>query len=98
MKYAIDDAYFEWDDQKAIENISKHGITFEQACTVFLDPFFKQIDATSQGKDEERDGIIGYSKEINLLFVVCVDRHEGAVIRIISARKATNQEPRIYEN
>lgn len=98
MKYVIDDAYFEWDDQKAIENISKHGITFEQACTVFLDPFFKQIDATNEGKGETRDGVIGYSAEINLLFVVCVDRNEGNMIRIISARKATKQERRIYEN
>lgn len=97
MKYIIDDQIFEWDDKKAIGNISKHDITFEQACTVFFDPYFKCVDATDPDEDEARDGVIGYSGENNLLFVVHIEKCDGGVIRIISAREATRQERRIYE-
>jgi uncharacterized DUF497 family protein len=98
MKYVINDAYFEWDDKKAINNLAKHGVTFEEASTVFLDPFFKVIEATDPNRIEDRDGVVGYSSECKLLFVVYTERCGGVTIRIISARKATAQERMLYEN
>lgn len=98
MRFSINDAFFEWDEQKAIDNMAKHGVTFEQACTVFLDPFFRQVDASDPAGEETRDGVIGYSSTGKMLFVVSVERSGGEAIRIISARRATNQERMIYEN
>lgn len=87
---------FVWDEGKARSNPGKHsGVTFEQAAEAFFDPFLRVVDA-SRG-DEARDAVIGMDKRWNLLFVVHMEVEE-TFIRIISARKATRKERRIYEN
>jgi uncharacterized protein len=87
---------FGWDTEKALANLKKHGIRFEQACEVFADPFFRLVDATSN--DEAREAVIGMTEQSTLLFVVHVVVERGGVIRIISARKATRAERRFYED
>ena len=85
---------FEWDSEKAARNRLQHGVSFEIACEVFFDPFVRWLDATQS--DEIRDAAVGRSRSQTLLFVVHVIHHEE-VIRIISARRATTEERRIYE-
>ncbi len=87
---------FVWNAKKAAANPGKHdGITFEQAATVFFDPFFRLVEASRS--EEARDGIVGYDLLSRLLYVVHVEV-EGDAIRIISARKATNEERKHYDS
>ncbi len=86
---------FEWDSGKALRNLGKHGVSFESACEVFFDPFFRLLDASDRG--EARDAVLGYAEEGALLFVVHMVR-AGEIIRVISARPATPSERRVYEN
>lgn len=84
---------FEWDDAKAVANETKHGVSFREAVQVLQDPNAWFVDASDN--DEDRDGIIGYTEVGKLLFVVAVERDEA--VRLISARKVTNRERKIYE-
>ena len=86
---------FEWDENKARQNIEKHSTSFEEAATVLSDPLSLTIDDPLHSRDEQRFVTVGESVKGELLVVVHTDR-EGAV-RIISARKATRQEKRDYE-
>lgn len=88
---------FEWDNDKNIENIRKHGVSFEEAKTVFNDAFavFSYDEKHSSYGNEERFHIIGLSDKANLL-LVCHCYKEKDVIRIISAWKATTNEKDIY--
>jgi uncharacterized DUF497 family protein len=86
---------FMWDSEKASSNASKHGVSFEVACQVFFDPFIRIEDASVGG--EQRDAATGLTEDWTLLFVVHMLR-EGDTIRIISARLATAQERRAYED
>jgi uncharacterized DUF497 family protein len=86
---------FRWDMEKADLNFARHGIRFEQACEVFLDPLVKFLDATAE--DEAREAVLGLAEDWSLLFVVHVIREPG-VIRIISARPATRAERNAYED
>lgn len=86
---------FVWDSEKASNNASKHGISFEVACQIFFDPFIRIEDA--RVGEEQRDAAIGLTEDWTLLFVVHMLR-EGETIRIISARPATTQERRTYED
>jgi hypothetical protein len=86
---------FCWSPDKATGNFKKHGIHFEQACEVFFDPFVTLLDATPE--DEAREAALGLTEDWTLLFAVHVVR-ERSVIRIISARRATAAERRLYEN
>ncbi len=86
---------FSWNSEKAIANLKKHGVRFEQACEVFFDPFVNLLDATRD--DEAREAVLGLTEDWTLLFVVHVVR-KGSVIRIISARHATRAQRRLYEN
>jgi uncharacterized DUF497 family protein len=86
---------FEWDPVKARLNSAKHGISFEEASTVFDDPLFITFLDEEHSTDEERYITLGLSKSNALLLVAHTDR-EGT-IRIISARKATKNERRFYE-
>ena len=95
VTYRLHGVQFEWDRDKAKANLAKHAVSFEQACEVFFDPFVRVVDATDQA--EARDAAIGYSTESRLLFVVHVIRHEES-IRIVSARQATSQERKRYED
>lgn len=87
---------FEWDDGKAEDNISKHGISFEEGATIFNDPMIATVFDPYHSKREERYISIGISVQGRLLVVVHTEREER--IRLISCRKATNTERRIYEN
>jgi uncharacterized DUF497 family protein len=86
---------FEWDDKKAILNLKKHGISFEETSTVFGDWLAITIEDPLHSEDEDRLIIIGKSELLNTLVVVHVERHEA--IRIISARHASKNEQKIYE-
>jgi uncharacterized DUF497 family protein len=86
---------FEWDDQKAIANLERHGVSFGEATEVFYDPNALEGSDPEHSADEERFVLIGYSAR-RLLFVVFVQRR-GDVIRIISARPPTPTERKLYE-
>lgn len=92
--YRIEHLEFEWNPDKAKGNLAKHGVTFEEAAEVFLDPFYVVGDASAN--HEDRDFILGYSLAERLLLVVHVER--GTKLRIISARVATRTERRLYEH
>lgn len=86
---------FEWDDQKAVENLAKHGVSFGEATEVFYDPNAVEVPDIEHSSDEARFVIIGYATS-RMLFVVFAERHEN-VIRIISARPPTPSERKLYE-
>ena len=86
---------FEWDTNKASLNLKKHGVSFEEASTVFDDPLFITFLDEEHSIDEERYITLGLSKANNLLLIAHTDR--AGTIRIISARKATKNERRFYK-
>lgn len=86
---------FEWDEVKAAQNQRKHGISFEEAKTVFNDPFALTIVDPKHSTNEKRFIELGFSSRVNLLVVVYTERHSN--IRIISCRKATKKERKAYE-
>ena len=88
--------HFEWDDQKAASNLKKHGVSFEEAATVFEDTEALVIDDPEHSEEEERFIILGFSLRANLLVVCHCLREAESVIRIISARKATSNEAHQY--
>ena len=90
------DVRFEWDGSKAASNAVKHGITFEEAQTVFADPTAVIVPDEWHSDVEEREIIIGHSDQQRLLFVVFVERVVRTV-QIISARSATRKERLDYE-
>ena len=87
---------FEWDDRKAASNLKKHGVSFEEAKSVFLDEWAKLIDDPDHSDDEDRFVILGISSAFRLLIVCHCYRCNDYVIRIISARQATARESRSY--
>lgn len=87
---------FEWDGRKAVANLAKHQVSFEEAQTVFYDPLAYIFDDEWHSTDEPREIIIGHSYSSRLLLVNFTER-EPSLIRIISARRATKQERRDYE-
>lgn len=89
---------FEWSEAKAKSNINKHGISFEEAKSVFFDEYAIQFyDDESSQLEEDRFLMLGTSNDANILLVCHCERQEGETIRIISARKATKSERRYYE-
>jgi uncharacterized DUF497 family protein len=86
---------FEWDDQKAIENLAKHGVTFGEATEVFYDPNALENYDVGHSNEESRFVIIGLSSR-RLLYVVYAER-AADMVRIISARKASRDKQEIYE-
>jgi hypothetical protein len=86
---------FDWDEGKAAANLQKHKISFEEARSVFNDPLFISFYDEEHSSDEERFITIGMSDRNRLLLVAHTD--DEAAIRIISARKATNQERGFYD-
>ena len=88
---------FEWDQKKAESNLCKHGVSFEEASTVFSDALSRTIyDPLHSSFREQRFVTIGLSGRNQLLVVVHCDRDKK--IRIISARHVTRRERRNYEN
>lgn len=87
---------FEWDVPKAKVNQRKHGVSFDEACTVFDDPLAKIFPDEEHSDGEQREIIVGHSIVDRLLLVSFAERARGR-LRIISARKATRKEQRDYE-
>ncbi|MCU0598851.1 MAG: BrnT family toxin [Desulfobacterales bacterium] len=87
---------FEWDPQKAISNFEKHGVSFEEASTIFQDPLSITIDDPLHSESERRMVHIGISHKNRLLVVVHTER--GDNVRLISARKASQKERKHYES
>lgn len=86
---------FEWDDDKAKANRKKHGVSFEEASTIFGDPLARTIHDPLHSDEEDRFVTLGESERGRLLVVVFTDRDDR--IRIISARVATRRERKDYE-
>lgn len=86
---------FEWDPDKAAGNLRKHGISFEEAATVFGDPFSAVISDPDHSAQEDRHLLIGTSAQLRLLIVSFAERDDR--IRIISARELTRPERKAYE-
>ena len=87
---------FEWDEEKAKKNLKKHGVSFEEAATIFNDPRIATIFDPDHSEEEERFVSLGISFIQRLLSVVHTERNKR--IRLISARKATRKERQTYEN
>lgn len=88
---------FEWDENKNLINIKKHGVSFDEASTVFYDEDALVIDDPLHSVDEDRFIILGFSSHARLLVVCHCLRDRDSVIRIISARKATRKESLGYD-
>jgi uncharacterized protein len=91
---------FEWDDIKARINLEKHKISFDEASTIFLDPFLITFVDDFHSDEEERFISIGLSERNRVLLAVHMEREENnetIVIRLISCRKATQTERKRYE-
>ena len=86
---------FEWDDDKASINLAEHGLSFDEAVTVFEDYFALTYPDSEHSFKEDRFITLGASRESRTLVVINVQRQEN--IRIISARRATSAERRFYE-
>jgi uncharacterized protein len=86
---------FTWDPNKAASNLSKHGVSFEEAKTIFNDPLYVDFYDPDHSIDEDRYIIIGQSGQRRLLMSSYTERDES--IRLISARIATNRERNLYE-
>jgi uncharacterized DUF497 family protein len=87
---------FEWDPDKAKANLKKHDVSFHEASTVFGDPLAITFNDPDHSIREHRFLTFGYSRMSHLLVVVHTERHGKT--RIISARRATRQERKIYED
>jgi hypothetical protein len=87
---------FEWDVRKSAVNAKKHGVSFEEARSVFYDERARLIDDPAHSEDQERFILLGLSSSLRLLLVCHCYRSAGNIIRIISARKATARESKSY--
>jgi uncharacterized DUF497 family protein len=92
----IEGQLFDWDIDKNLSNIEKHGVPFKEAATVFRDTAAILIDDTEHSQNEERFKILGHSGNLRLLMVCHCYRDDDSVIRIISARRATKKEQSHY--
>lgn len=86
---------YEWDRNKAASNLSKHGVSFEEAKTVFNDPLYADFYDPDYSSMEHRFILLGNSAQGRLLFVSYTEHND--TIRLISARKATSSERKAYE-
>lgn len=87
---------FEWDAAKPSANIKKHGVSFEEAQSVFYDDFAVQFFDDEHSSAEERFLLLGMSTGARLLLVCHCERESGSIIRIISARRASKRESAFY--
>ena len=88
---------FEWDERKARTNLRKHGVSFEEARTVFLDEDGILIQDPDHSDDEDRFILLGSSQRLRILIVCHCYRQDDELIRIISARRANQRERARYE-
>ena len=87
---------FEWDEGKAAANARKHGVSFDEARSVFVDERARLITDPDHSEDEDRFVLLGLSSALRILLVCHCYRSKEGVIRIISARKATAGESKFY--
>lgn len=87
---------FSWDDRKERENSQKHGISFEEATTVFADESARLKHDPEHSQREDRFLLLGFNAKLRILVVVHAYRQDETEIRIISARKATHNERKQY--
>jgi hypothetical protein len=92
----MNDIRFEWDEKKDALNNKKHGISFTEAQTVFADEKGLLLDDPDHSHNEDRFILLGLSSNLRLLVVSHTYRKDDAIIRIISARKATRSEQQQY--
>ena len=88
---------FEWHPEKSRKNLAKHGISFEEAKTVFSDSNALLINDPDHSEEEDRFVLLGFSASLNMLVVCHCYRSESETIRIISARRATKTETATYK-
>ena len=88
---------FTWDNKKNSVNTQKHGISFDEAKSVFYDDNARLMHDPDHSEEEERFLILGLSEKLNMLVVCHCYRENDEIIRIISARKATKNEKKQYE-
>lgn len=93
----MDKLRFVWDEDKARANKKKHGVSFEEARTVFFDENAIEFPDPDHSGEEERFIMLGFSFKLNILVVCYCYRENDSVVRIFSARKATNKERLNYE-
>lgn len=86
---------FEWDREKALANMEKHGVTFDEAVTVFRDPLAATFDDPDHSRGERRFITVGHSRQGRLLVVCHTERRDA--VRVISARRATPHERKRHE-
>jgi len=86
---------FEWDEEKAEANLKKHRVSFDEAATVFTDPLSLTIPDPGYSAGEQRFIDIGSSDKSRVLVVVYTER--GSNLRLVSCRKATPLERKLYE-
>ena len=94
VKYWFHRILFTWDADKNQQNRSKHGVSFDDACEAFFDPFLRTFEATVE-TDEVREAFIGMTESWRLLCIIYVERADA--FRIVSARAASAAERKLYE-
>ena len=91
------DIHFDWSEAKNQANIQKHGVSFEEAKSVFFDEFALLLADPDHSDDEDRFVLLGLSAKLRLLLVChCFEADDG-LIRVISCRKATCKEMALYQ-
>jgi hypothetical protein len=95
VRYCFEGLLFEWDQDKAVRNLEKHGVSFQSVCEVFLDPLMCYTNTNAE--DATTEAVIGAVRNGRLLFVVHIVKEEEEIIRLISARPATARERHAYE-
>ena len=89
--------HFKWDNTKSIANEKKHGVSFQEASTVFSDELAIEFYDNNHSDWEDRFLLLGLSNRLNMLLVCYCYRETERIIRIISARKATKNESKYYK-
>ena len=97
IMYELKGQLFVWDKIKAESNRAKHGISFEEAASVFIIDGAEEFEDDEHSDDEDRLIVIGLSRELRVLTVVHCWRENDTTIRIISARKATQLEQKLWK-
>jgi len=92
----MEEIEFSWDARKGRENLKKHRVSFEEASTVFYDENAIEFFDPEHSRDEERFLMLGLSGRLRIMVVSYCLRKGGSEIRVISARKATNKEEKVY--
>jgi len=95
--YELEGQVFIWDRIKAESNKTKHGISFEEAASVFIIDGAEEFEDEDHSDEEERLIVIGLSRELRVLTVIHCWREDDMIIRIISARKATQLEQKLWK-